>query len=363
MGNEKRVPNVLVIDDDPLLCEMLRVTFELEGIEMAEAEHVIAAEQRLAAKLPDAIVLDIGLPGVDGLFYCERLRESPRTRNIPIVVISGSREAGMLALSAGAQSFLQKPFDPFELLGRIETLFGRTPLEETLGETADGEAGPDESGDLRRLLAISRRQHELVELSYRQTLEALASALEARDFGTSAHSQRVTAYATRLTVEFAPSLIDDTSLEWGFLLHDVGKMAIPDRILLKPGALSSDERLEMQQHAVIGESLLAHVPLLHGEGLRVVRSHHERWDGAGYPDRLAGEAIPLGARLFAVADALDAMTSDRPYRAALDWDQAAHRLAIDAGTHFDPDVVDAFVACEVDLQAVCNSSVAAAAAA
>lgn len=350
-GTSTRRPSVLVIDDDALLCEVLRATFELEGIEMHEAGHVIAAEQALASHLPDAIVLDVGLPGVDGLFYCERLRESPRTRTVPIIVISGSHEAGVLALAAGAQAFLLKPFDPFQLLSLLERGLGLAQ--------PGGEEESATTGELGRLLAIGRRQHELLEQSYRQTVEALAAALESRDFGTGAHSQRVTAYATRLAIEVAPSLIDDSSLEWGFLLHDVGKIGVPDRILLKAGPLTKAERRVMERHPEIGETLLAHVPLLHGEGLGVVRSHHERWDGSGYPDRLAATAIPVGARVFAVADALDALTTVRPYRERLGWDAALAQLARESGSHFDPDVVDALAACEPDLYATFRSSLAA----
>jgi len=349
-------PTVLVVDDDPLLCELLRATFELEGIEMREAGHVIEAEKAIAAHLPDAIVLDVGLPGVDGLFYCERLRESPRTRKVPIVVISGSREAGVSALTVGAQAFLAKPFDPLQLLSTLERLLGIDPLQRVAAQSSDE---PAVMSDLRRLIAIGQRQHELLETSYRQTVEALASALESRDFGTIAHSQRVTSYATRLTIELAPALIDDTSLEWGFLLHDVGKIGVPDRILLKRGPLDEEERLTMEQHTKIGESLLAHVPLLHGEGLGVVRSHHERWDGTGYPDRLAETEIPLGARIFAVADALDAMTNDRAYRGRMSWDDAFTELRKGAGSHFDPSVIDALTVCEPDLFATHSSVLAA----
>jgi cyclic di-GMP phosphodiesterase len=352
-------PIVLVIDDDPLLCELLRATLELEGIVMREAGHVIEAEKIIAAELPDAIVLDVGLPGVDGLFYCERLRESPRTRKVPIVVISGSREAGISALTVGAQGFLAKPFDPLQLLSLLERLLGLDPLQRVA--EAAGADEPAALGDLRRLIAIGQRQHELLEVSYRQTVEALASALESRDFGTSAHSQRVTSYATRLTVELAPGLIDDTSLEWGFLLHDVGKIGVPDRILLKRGPLDETERVLMEKHTEIGERLLAHVPLLHGEGLGVVRSHHERWDGTGYPDGLADSEIPLGARIFAVADALDAMTNDRPYRAKMAWEEAVVELRKGSGTHFDPTVIDALTVCEPDLLATHTSVVAASA--
>jgi cyclic di-GMP phosphodiesterase len=338
--NQDRPIRALVIDDDPLLCELLRVALELEGIEVAEAHHVIQAEKLLADSVPDVVVLDLGLPGVDGVFYCERLRESPRTKAMPIVAISGSEAAGAQALSAGANTFLHKPIDPVHLLATVEHLVGLAPLE---SHDAGG------TGELRRLIAIGQRQHDLLTDAYRQTMEALSDALESRDFGTSAHSRRVTSYATRLTLEIDPSLIDDPTLEWGFLLHDVGKIGIPDRILLKQTSLTSAERRCIENHTLIGERLVAHVPLLRGAGLGVVRSHHERWDGDGYPDGTAGDATPPAARIFAVADALDAMTDVRPYRRPLNWDDALAELTRNRGTQLDPDVTDAIAACERDL--------------
>ena len=242
---------------------------------------------------PDAILLDIGLPGIDGIFYLERLRETPQTRRIPIVAISGSDEAGRAAKAVGAEAFLRKPFSPLELIALV------TPLIRKVGLV--GMEGRDvvDAADLNRLIEIGRRQHQLLNEAYAQTVAVLASALESRDFGTSQHSRRVTSYATRLTLEVAPGLLDDPSLEWGFLLHDVGKIGIPDGILLKPGRLTGPERRKMQEHAELGDRLLAHVPLLNQEGARVIRSHHERWDGNGYPDRLSEETIPLAARIFA----------------------------------------------------------------
>src|SRR5215472_1900769 len=339
-----RRPRVLVIDDDRLLCELIRTTFELEGFEVDTAYDVIEAERVLVESRPDAILLDIGLPGIDGIFYLERLRETPATSTIPIVAISGSDEAGRSARAVGAQAFLRKPFSPLELIALI------TPLID--GHIAHGDvpgARDVDAADLNRLIEIGRRQHQLLSEAYAQTVAVLASALESRDFGTSRHSRRVTSYATRLTLEVAPRLLDDPSLEWGFLLHDVGKIGIPDGILLKPGRLTAPERRKMQEHAELGERLLAHVPLLNQEGARVIRSHHERWDGNGYPDRLSEESIPLGARIFAVVDSLDAMTDQRPYRAPVSWDAAAQEIRRCRGSHFDPDVVDGFEACEPDL--------------
>jgi response regulator RpfG family c-di-GMP phosphodiesterase len=275
------------------------------------------------------------------------------------VVISGSREAGALALTNGAQAFLPKPFDPLQLLSLLERPLGLAPFGAALGDAAAQDEAATMIDELRRLLAIGRRQHELLEQSYRQTVEALAAAVALRDEGARAHPQRVTAFATHLTVEVAPSLIDDTSLEWGFLLHDVGKIGIPDHIILREEPLAEDERLLLEQHPRIGESLLGHLPLLKGEGLGVVRSHHERWDGTGYPDQLSGTGIPLGARIFAVADELDSLTSDHPGRSAVPWETALSTLRDGAGGHFDPDVIDGLLACEPDLFARHSSLLAA----
>jgi ribonuclease P protein subunit RPR2 len=249
---------------------------------------------------------------------------------------------------------MRKPFSPLELIALI------TPLihEAGLGEVDSGTDVVD-AADLNRLIEIGRRQHQLLTEAYAQTVAVLASALESRDFGTSRHSRRVTSYATRLTLEVSPGLLDDPSLEWGFLLHDVGKIGIPDVILLKPGRLTGSERRRMEEHAELGERLLAHVPLLNQEGARVIRSHHERWDGNGYPDRLSEESIPLAARIFALVDSLDAMTDERPYRAPVSWEAAAEEIRRCRGSHFDPDVVDGFEACEPELHRLHMAEVAA----
>jgi putative two-component system response regulator len=348
-----RTRRVLVIDDDRLLCELVRTTFELEGFEVDVAYDVIEAERALVESRPDAILLDIGLPGIDGIFYLERLRETPQTSKLPIVAISGSEEAGRSAKAAGAQAFLRKPFSPLELIALV------TPLIPDSHDLTDARHDVVDVADLNRLIEIGRRQHQLLTEAYTQTVAVLASALESRDFGTSRHSRRVTSYATRLTLEVAPRLLDDPSLEWGFMLHDVGKIGIPDGILLKPGRLTAAERRRMQEHAELGERLLAHVPLLNQEGARVIRSHHERWDGNGYPDRLSEESIPLGARIFAVVDSLDAMTDRRPYRAPVSWDAAAEEISRCRGSQFDPDVVDGFEACEPELYRLHEAELAA----
>jgi ribonuclease P protein subunit RPR2 len=188
--------------------------------------------------------------------------------------------------------------------------------------------------------------------AYHETVTALAGALESKDHGTGEHSQRVQRFAVELAQLAAPEVCDDESVRYGFMLHDVGKIGIPDGILQKPGPLSPAERRRMQTHTVLGEAMLSGVVFLKGEGLKIVRSHHERWDGRGYPDGLVREEIPLGARVFAVADALDAMTSHRPYRRALSWRAARGEILDQRKRQFDPDVVDAFVAVEADLRQI-----------
>ena len=341
-----RKHQVLVVDDDESVCDLVRATLELEGIEVSEAHHVIEAERAIAAHMPDAVVLDIGLPGIDGLFYCERLRENPATRSLPVIVISGSAEASARAKAAGATAYLRKPLDPFELLSLLRRSLG---IEAT---TPTADIAGAQGIELERLFQIGQRQHEQLDQAHRRTLVALSAAIDSRDLGSAGHSDRVNAYGVRLALEVEPALIDDPSLEWGFQLHDVGMIGVPDAIMHKPTKLDDAERAVLQNHPVIGEQLLAGVPLLEGEGLKVVRSHHERWDGTGYPDRLAGLDIPAGARIFAVVDALDAMTDGRPYRKAISWDNALAELELGSGSQFDPDVIHGLVACEPDLRAI-----------
>jgi response regulator RpfG family c-di-GMP phosphodiesterase len=335
----------LLVDDDEGLRALLRTTFEAVDVEVEEACDAKSAQRRIDAAKPDVIVLDVGMPGLDGVAYCAALKSSPQTRNIPVVLLTGSDMANeTIATEVGADAFMLKPFSPLELLAVVERLAGglhATPYR------ASGERPPDEqlllyARDLRHLLELERGQRRLLESAYRETVTALAGALESKDLGTGEHSHRVRRYACELAESVAPELLEDASVVYGFVLHDIGKIGIPDHILRKPGPLTGPERRLMETHTVLGEQMLRGVTLLRGGGLEVVRSHHERWDGRGYPDGRAGAEIPLPARVFAVADALDAMTSDRPYRAAMRWADASREINAQSGGQFDPDVVEAF---------------------
>jgi ribonuclease P protein subunit RPR2 len=273
---------ILLVNDDPELREFFRSTLESPDVELEESETAAYAAELIASDPPDVLVVDLRQLGVDGLTQ--------------LVGLGGDEDSRL-------------------------------------------ELGAD---DLRRLADLERAQRVLLQNAYAETVAALARALESKDSGSGAHSQRVKQYAIELADAVAPELLGDPSIEYGFLLHDVGKIGIPDQVLRKPAGLDPAERKLMETHTIIGEEMLDDVALLRGEGLKVVRSHHERWDGGGYPDHLAGTEIPLGARIFAVADTLDAMTNDRPYRAAGSWANAAERIVGEAKRQFDPDVVEAF---------------------
>jgi response regulator RpfG family c-di-GMP phosphodiesterase len=335
--------HILVVDDDPNLRALLRTSFGVADIEVEEADGALAAATKIDSRHPDVIVLDVAMPQVSGITFCKGLKADPFTRDIPIILLTGDPAAEGAARACGADAFLRKPFSPLELLTLAERLSAQSsPAGLSKGESPSSHQLLLYAQDFRRLLDLERGQRQLLQNAYRETVVALARALESKHSATGAHSERVRLYAAELTDAIDASLLDQPGLEYGFILHDVGKIGIPDEVLKKPGPLTDSERRLIETHTVLGEQMVGEAALLRGQGAQVVRSHHERWDGAGYPDRVAGGEIPLGARIFSVADALDAMTSDRPYRPAGPWDDAVAEIVGRAGSQFDPEVVDVF---------------------
>ena len=197
------------------------------------------------------------------------------------------------------------------------------------------------ASDLREVFKQERARAQELRRSYKATVRALSNAVEARDAYTGKHAERVAAYGLELAHVTGLELADSPQIEFGFLLHDVGKVAVPDAILFKTSSLTEEEYALVRRHPVIGSEILRDVDFL-GEGKLVVRHHHERWDGTGYPDGLRGDTIPLAARVFALADALDALTTERPYRPASTFRRAREVIRAGAGSHFDPEVVAAY---------------------
>jgi response regulator RpfG family c-di-GMP phosphodiesterase len=277
------------------------------------------------------------MPVMSGLELLKRVRtEDPETA---VLVLSGASDvrAAVESLNHGAYDYLVKPVAMPELLAAAaRALEHRNLLIErreyqALLERRVAEATRELSDTVRRL-----------EDTYRTTLEALGSAIDSRDVGTHDHSRRVRGYSMTIARALGVREPELTDIEHGVLLHDIGKIGIPDAILLKPGPLTPAEWQVMRTHPEIGRRLVERIPFLLG-AVPVVYHHHERWDGTGYPLGLSGEAIPLGARIFAVADAFDAMTVDRPYSRAISLSEARERIRTSAGTHFDPVVVETFL--------------------
>ncbi len=302
---------ILTVDDDEVILEVLQGILAREGYQVVQARNGEEALQQVQEELPDLILLDLRMPGMGGLEALQRLKADRLTRLTPVIVLTAYDQEKVQALRLGADDFLAKPFEREELLARMEA-------------------------HLRWLDAI--RNLDDAE----SILVSIAKLVEARDAYTEEHVERVARTALRLGEGVGVSGGDLDALRRGALLHDIGKVGISEMILNKPGPLTDEERAEMQRHVLIGEEVCRPLRTLRG-ALPIIRHHHERWDGRGYPDGLAGEDIPLLARIVAVADVFDALASDRPYRPAWPEEKARAYIREQAGQQFDPQVVEVFV--------------------
>jgi putative two-component system response regulator len=306
---------ILVVDDEAPNREVLGRLMARLGYEVVTAANGIAALESVARDRPDVILLDVNMPGIDGVEVCRRLKANPATRLIPVVLITALSESHdrIRGKEAGADDFLAKPPDFAELDARV-----------------------------RSLVRLKRYTDELD--SAEAVILSLALTIEARDPYTNGHCQRLAMYATALGVRLGLSQDDLRALNRGGYLHDVGKIGIPDAVLLKPGRLTPAEYALMQQHTVIGDRLCSELRLL-ADVRPIVRHHHERPDGSGYPDQLKGDAIPPLARILSVVDVYDALTTQRPYKAPMPPDAAINALREEStrGWKFAP-LVEEFAA-------------------
>lgn len=332
-GDQK--PHILIVDDErdinEILCDLLGSDYHCTPA--ASAEDALAIMRTDEFQL---VVSDITMPGMSGLeMLPEVKRISPQT---VVVMISGMQtvESAIGALRLGAFDYLMKPFD----LRQVEALVKRALEHQELIVAKQRYETQLERLVEERTAALDRALNSL-ENAYRSTLKALTAALEARDSETHGHSERVVTYSLRLGRECGLNAMQMQSLEFGALLHDIGKIGVPDSILRKPAKLTDEEWERMREHPSHGQQILRGIQFLEGAA-RVVAQHHEKWDGSGYPSQLQGEEIDLCARIFAVADAFDAMTSDRVYRRGKSYEAAAQELDDWSGRQFDPEVVAAF---------------------
>jgi putative two-component system response regulator len=332
--------HVLIVDDEMSNVDLLRRILWRAGFtDVRFTTDPQAVGALVFADEPDIVLLDLHMPGRDGFEVLEDLasraagRPSP-SGDLPVLILTGdaSTSAKRRALALGARDFVSKPFDAPEVILRIRNMLETRQLHRALG--AQNAA----------LEAMVRARTEELEKAQGEVLERLAVAGEFRDDETGEHTRRVGEGAAQLARMLALPRALVELIRRAAPLHDVGKIGIPDSVLLKPARLSPEEHSVMQTHTIIGAAMLAggRTPLVQ-MAERIARSHHEHWDGSGYPDRLEGYAIPLEARLVAVADVYDALTSDRPYRSAWARDKVIAHIRSGAGSHFDPDIVAAFM--------------------
>ena len=331
------VAQVLIVDDE-LPARLVAATMLKEaGVRCKTAACAEEALKIIDQEPLDAVLVDLQMPGISGMELLAQIR--PRYPFLACLMVTGVDDirVGIEAMKKGADDYLIKPLQ----LEMILASLGRALEKKRLEREVEG---------YRRHLEkmVEKRTEQLglallqIERSYEDTLEALGAAIDLRDSQTAGHSRRVAAYSTKIARDLGATESELKIITMGAWLHDIGKLATPDAILLKPGALTQEEWRIMQRHVEIGYDLVKRIPFL-AYAAEIILTHHERWDGSGYPRGLKGAAIPLGARIFAVADTVDAMTSDRPYRPALSFEEAHEEIRRGSGTRYDSHVAEAFL--------------------
>jgi putative two-component system response regulator len=328
-------PRILIVDDEVEITEILAdlLSEDYDCHRAGSAEQALAELHRHQFEL---VISDITMPGMSGLEMIPHVKAlTPET---VVVMISGMQtvESAIGALRLGAFDYLMKPFD----LRQVEAVVKRALEHHELVVAKQRYENHLEELVEQRTAELDRALNSL-EGAYRSTLKALTAALETRDSETHGHSERVVSYSLRLGREYGLNSEEMKALEFGSLLHDIGKIGVPDSILRKPAKLTEEEWVRMREHPLHGQQILRGIEFLQGAA-RVVAQHHEKWDGTGYPLGLRGEEIDINARIFSVADAFDAITSDRVYRRGKSYEAAAQELDDWAGRQFDPKVVEAF---------------------
>lgn len=329
-------PRILVVDDDEGVRDVISILLAEEGYDSVTASDAHSALDAVAAEETHLVISDLKMPGKDGLWLLDSIRRDHPETAVIMLTGFGATENAVECLRRGASDYLLKPPKITDLIRAIERALARRRVEMARRRYQKGL----ERRVLEKTSELSNALRE-VENAYTNTLDALVAALDAREHETSDHSQRVVRYTLATAKVMGITEPDLGEIARGALLHDIGKIGVPDAILLKPGPLTSFEWEEMRRHPDIGFQILRNIPFLRLPA-EIVLSHQERWDGKGYPRGLRGEEIPLGARIFAVSDTLDAMTSDRPYRMGTSIATARAEITRCSGTQFDPEVVRAF---------------------
>ncbi len=339
----RKSARILVVDDEGPVRSMIGSALERQGFDVELASSGREALEIVETNNFDLVLTDIVMQDVNGIALLERIHA--RYPNLPVVMVTAIHDIGVAidAMRRGAYDYLLKPFEREHLMKTVERALNHRHI---LEESQSYQQSLEEM--VRARTDMLRHAMEDLEHSYDVTLEALGDALDLKDSETQGHSKRVTAYTIALARAMGIPPPEIKIIARGAFLHDIGKMAIPDEILQKPGQLTPNEQDVMREHCARGYQMLRKIPFL-AEAAEIVFSHQEYYDGSGYPNGLRGREIPIGARIFAVADSLDAITSDRPYRKAQSFDEAREEILRCSGSQFDPAVVEIFLKIPTEL--------------
>ena len=334
---------VLVVDDDPSfrrLLEFILVDAKIESRSVCDGEEAL---KELAKERFSVVLCDLNMPRISGRELLGLVREAYPHIAFFIVTGQGEVDVAVELMRLGADDYLVKPFEPAVVLASIERGLKKKQLENELQTYRSRleQMVSDRTEQLRSALVR-------IEQNYDETLEALGSAIDLRDNETAGHSRRVCLYSLEIAKVFGCNSPDFITLGRGAWLHDIGKLAVPDSILMKPGPLTGEEWITMRSHVSIGYELVSKISFL-SDAAEIVLHHHERYDGTGYLQKLKGAEIPLTTRIFSIADALDAMTSPRPYQNRISFEAAKCKIKSGANAQFDPNVVDSFLSIPVSV--------------
>ncbi|MGM0575055.1 MAG: HD domain-containing phosphohydrolase [Myxococcota bacterium] len=348
---------VLVLEDEDAARSAMSRALERKGHRIVPCASGEEALEALEREQVDLALLDLVLPGMDGVEVCSRIRRKYDSLSLPVIFMTGydNEDHRLRGLRAGADEFLAKPVAPVELLLRVRNLVRMKRYHHRVVEQKDGleEAVRARTEHLRQALRRVEAAEQRVSLAHEETVRRLGAAAEFRDPETGEHLERMSRYSALLAREVGLPPERCEQIRRAAPMHDVGKIGIPDEILLKPGRLTAEEYEAMKQHTVLGHRILtgSDAPLLE-LGAVIALTHHERWDGGGYPHGLEGSEIPIEGRLTAIADVFDALTSRRVYKDAFSIEKSLGILREGRGEHFDPDLVDLFFGVIDEVQAI-----------
>jgi len=343
----KDKPVILVVDDQPQNIELLEAHLVPQGYEIARAESGEEALRKLSGNQIDLMLLDVMMPGMDGFEVTRRIRQDDKNRLLPIILVTALRETEdrVKGIEAGCDDFLSKPVDKMELLARVRSLLKVKAYNDLMSNYRK-----ELESEVARRTQELQRAFERIKAASLDTIYRLSMAAEYKDEDTGAHIRRVSRYSAAVARRMG---LDDSTIEailYAAPMHDLGKIGIPDLILVKPAKLDPAEWEIMKQHTVIGAKILTGSD---AEFIRlgetIAQHHHEKWDGSGYPNGLKGEEIPIAARITAIADVFDALTSKRRYKEPFSVEKSLAIIREGRGSHFDPDVVDAFFAIQDEI--------------